>query len=157
METWDHHIQTMAVAYQQICQGEAPWIALGNFMNAWFGYAKDRRPQLVADPISLPTSPTPDMFRWAVFCAASVEWLCARYGVPCPSWVHNPIYHLSDPWFDSPGAHKPEVREWLIHQTPEPFTRRNIFCGDRMFANKYELAEQHAQWRKLHAFQSPAH
>ena len=79
----------------------------------------------------------------AAFCAASVEWLCQRYNVPCPSWVDNPTYKLAEPWFDSPGAHKPEVRTRLIQKTPEPFTRRNIFCGDRMFANKYELAEQH--------------
>ena len=136
------HLQTMAIAYQEICQGETPWVALGNFMNAWFGYATDQRIQLVSDPISLPESLSTHTQRWAAFCAASVEWLCERYNVPCPSWVHNPIFHLAEPWFDSPGAHKPEVRTRLIQKTPEPFTRRNIFCGDRMFANKYELVEQ---------------
>ncbi len=136
------HLQTMAVTYQEICQGETSWVALGNFMNDWFDYAKDKRVQLVCDPISLPESLNIHTQRWAAFCAASVEWLCERYNVPCPSWVHNPIFHLAEPWFDSPGAHKPEVRKWLIEETPEPFTRRNIFCGDRMFANKYELVEQ---------------
>ena len=148
MEVWDHHIQTMAIAYQQICRGEAPWIALGNFMNAWFGYAKDKRPQLVSDPLSLPESLNTHTLRWAVFCAASVEWLCAKYDIPCPSWVHNPIFPLPEPWFDSLGADKPELRARLIQTTPEPFTRRNIFCGDRVFANKYELAEQ---WRQRSA------
>src|ERR1700730_10398004 len=137
------HLQTMAIAYQEICQGETPWVALGNFINAWFGYATDKRTQLVSDSISLPESLTTHTQRWAAFCAASVEWLCERYNVPCPSWVYNPIFHLLEPWFDSPGAHKPEVRARLIQKTPEPFTSRNIFCGDRMFANKYELAEQH--------------
>ncbi len=136
------HLQTMAVTYQEICQGETPWVALGNFMNDWFDYAKDKRVQLVSDPISLPELLNTHTQRWAAFCAASVEWLCERYNVPCPSWVHNPIFHLPEPWFDSPGAHKPEVRTRLIQKTPEPFTRRNIFCGDRMFANKYELVEQ---------------
>ena len=37
---------TMALTYQAICQGERPWIALGNFMNEWFDYAIDRRPTL---------------------------------------------------------------------------------------------------------------
>ncbi|HEX3640810.1 MAG TPA: hypothetical protein VHV10_05930, partial [Ktedonobacteraceae bacterium] len=74
----------------------------------------------------------------------SVEYLCERYGVPCPSWVHNSAYRLPEPWFDAPMAHKPEVRERLIQQTPEPFTRRNIYCGNRMFNNKWELAEQYA-------------
>jgi hypothetical protein len=136
------HLQTMAIAYQEICQGETPWVALGNFMNAWFGYATDKRTQLVSDPISLPESLNTDTQRWAAFCAASVEWLSERYGIPCPTWVQNPCYNLAEPWFYSPGTHKPEVRIRLIKETPEPFTRRNIFCGNRMFANKYELVEQ---------------
>jgi hypothetical protein len=59
-------------------------------------------------------------------------------------WVFDPLYtELPQPWFDAPMAQKPEVRAFLVEQTPEPFTRRNIYCGNRMFANKYELAEQH--------------
>lgn len=139
MKTCDQ-LQTMAIAYQEICQGEDPWIALGNFMNNWFDYAKDRREQLVADPIFLEDAPSTDTYRWAAFCAASVEWLCQRYAVPCPEWVHDPNYSLSDPWFYYPQE---RVREWLIQQTPEPFMRRNIFCGNRMFENKYELAERY--------------
>lgn len=137
------HLQTMALTYQEIWQGERPWVALGNFMNDWFDYAKDKRAELVSDPISLPESLNTYTRRWAAFCAASVEWLCEKYHVPCPSWVNDPNYKLRRPWFDSPGANKPEVRKWLIEETPEPFTRRNIFCGDHVFANKYELAEQH--------------
>ncbi len=139
-------LQTMMLTFQEICQGESPWIALGNFMNDWFAYAKDRRAQLVADSIALPAVPSSEIIRWAAFCAASVEWLCECYGVPCPSWVDNPQYVLPEPWFDSPGAQKPHVRERLIQQTPEPFTRRNLYCGNRMFENKYEFAE-HARRR----------
>ncbi len=147
-------LQTIALTYQQICQGEQPWVALGNFMNDWFDYAKERRSELVAVPISLPETLSHETFRWAVFCIASVEYLCDRYEILCPSWVHNPIYCLPEPWFDAPMAHKPQVREYLIQQTPEPFTRRNIYCGNRMFDNKYELAEQ---YRRLIATQpSPA-
>lgn len=58
-------------------------------MNDWFDYAKDRRTQLVADPISHPESPNDEALRWATFCTASVEWLCERYGVPCSPWVHT--------------------------------------------------------------------
>lgn len=148
MKTIDQ-LQTIATTYQEICQGERPWVALGNFMNDWFDYAKDRRSELVADPLS-PLEPLDgDMLRWATFCAASVEWLCERHGVACPSWVYNPIYHLPEPWFDAPYPNKPEVRAWLIQTTPEPFTKRNIFCGNRMFANKYELAEQHRRRTSL--------
>lgn len=136
------HLQTIAVTYQEICRGEAPWVALGNFLNDWFDYAKDKRAQLVTEPVVLPPTPSVENKRWAAFCAASVEWLCSRYGVSCPSWTQNPAYTLPDPWFDSPGAHKPQVRARLIEQTPEPFKTRNIYCGNRMFLNKYELAGQ---------------
>jgi hypothetical protein len=27
------HLRTMAATFQDICQGEQPWIALGDFMN----------------------------------------------------------------------------------------------------------------------------
>lgn len=144
-------LQTMALTYHEICQGEQPWVALGNFMNDWFDYAKDQRAELVATPISLPEPLNQETFRWAVFCTASVEYLCECYGVPCPFWVHNPAYCLPEPWFDAPMAYKPQVREYLVQQTPEPFTRRNIYCGNRMFANKYEFAEQ---YRRLVATQS---
>ncbi len=32
---------------------------------------------------------------------------------------------------------------WLLHQTPGPFVKRNIYCGDRVFANKWEVVEQY--------------
>lgn len=138
-----NQLQTIAQTYQEICRGEEPWIALGNFMNDWFDYAKDRREQLVAEPALLPTTSDNETQRWATFCAASVEWLCQRYHVPCPSWVYHPVYNLSEPWYDSPAADEPEIREWLIQHTPEPFIRRNIYCGNRMFDNKYEFVERY--------------
>lgn len=138
------HLQTMAFTYQEICQGEQPWVALGNFMNDWFDYKKERRSELVAMPLTLSEPLTDELFRWAVFCTASVEYLCKRYEVSCPSWVRNSTYCLSEPWFDAPMAHKPEVRGHLIQQTPEPFTRRNIYCGNRMFNNKWEVTAQYA-------------
>ena len=137
------HLQTMALTYQEIVQGEEPWIALGNFMNDWFAYAKDKRTQLVAEPVILPKEASTDNIYWATFCIAAVEWFCNRYGVSCPSWVHSTSFCLLEPHFDFPCEYKPEVRARLIQETPEPFSRRNIYCGDRMFANKYELAEQH--------------
>jgi hypothetical protein len=136
-----NRLQTMAAAYKQICQGERPWTALGNFMNDWFGGAKDQRASLVIDPLPEPENLTLDARRWAAFIAASVEWLCQKYGVPCPAWVCNPEYILPEEWWWSPGAHKPQVRTRLIEETPEPFTRRNIYCGNRMYNNKYETDE----------------
>lgn len=138
------HLQTITLTYQEICQGEQPWIALGNFMNDWFDYARDRRVELITAPLSVPEHPSEEMLRWAIFCAASVEYLCDRSDIPCPSWINDLRYvTLPEPWFDAPMAHKPSVRAFLLEQTPEPFARRNIYCGNRVFANKYEFAEQH--------------
>src|SRR5690242_8483325 len=69
-------IDTMAYAYQRICQGEDPWTALGDFSNAWYGYAKHIRTDLVKDPLIKPEQETEDTRRWGAFCAASVEYLC---------------------------------------------------------------------------------
>lgn len=134
-------IQTMAVAYAKICQGERPWTALGNFMNDWFGCAKDRREQLVSDPLLAPEEWTQETHRWAAFIAASVEWLCQKYDVPCPSWVYDPTYTLPETWWYADGVSKPHVRASLVKETPEPFARRNIYCGNRMYNNKYEVED----------------
>ena len=138
-------LQTISISYKEICEGEDPWIPLGNFMNDFFGNFPDRREDLVKDPIQLQEDAPLELQRWAVFCAAAVEYLCLEYGVPCPDWVHDAVYTLPDPWFYSLGAHKTSVRERLMRQTPEPFTRSNIYCGNRMFVNKYELAASRQQ------------
>lgn len=137
-----HELYTMQMTYEAITRGERPWTVLGDFMNYWFGYATDRREELVKDPIEEPADVISDLHQWAVFCAASVEYLCEQYNIPCPDWVHQPVYMtLPDPWFQGLGAQKPHVQLRLRQQTPETFSRRNIYCGNRIFANKYEMAE----------------
>jgi hypothetical protein len=133
-------LQTMKETYQEIARGERPWNALGDFTNYFFCYASDRREDLIKDPIEEPAEMTPELHQWAVFCAASVEYLCQKYNLSCPDWVKKPTYILLEPWFKGLGAQKLHVQERLKQETPEPFTKRNIFCGDRIFANKYELA-----------------
>ena len=133
-------LQTIEVSFREICEGEDPWVPLGNFLNDFFGNYPERREGLVSDPLQKPENLTPDGTRWAGFCAATVEHLCQKYGIPCPAWVNDPAYMLAEPWYYSLGAHKPSVRARLERETPEPFTRRNIYCGNRMFVNKYELA-----------------
>ncbi len=51
-------IDTMAYAYQRICQGEDPWTALGDFSNAWYRYGKHIRPELIKDPLARPERET---------------------------------------------------------------------------------------------------
>ena len=77
-----------------------------------------------------------------VYSAASVEFLCARYDVPCPEWVYNPLFVLAEPWYDSPGAERGEVRAQLRKSTPEPFRKRNIYCDSNMYEHKSEAVEK---------------
>ena len=74
--TTDRTLQTIAKAYRQMCEGEEPWIALGNFRNAWYGHAKDRRVELVSEPLGKPAQDTEFANRWGAFlcrhCRVSV-------------------------------------------------------------------------------------
>lgn len=134
-------IQTMAQAYRDICTGEDPWTALGNFTNAWYGYATHIRTALVCDPIVKPERETEYTHRWGAFCAASVEFLCEHYAVPCPEWVRNPYYILKTPWWKTLHPDNPSEREAVQRTAPAPFARRNIYCTNRLFQNKYEMCE----------------
>ncbi len=134
-------IDTMAYAYRRICQGEDPWTALGDFSNAWYGYGKHLRAELVKEPLDKPIEETDWTRQWGAFCAASVEYLCMLYQQPCPEWVHDTSYILATPWWESRRADDLSVRVYLQKTTPLPFARRNIFCGNRLYQNKYEMYE----------------
>jgi hypothetical protein len=124
--------RTMQQTFEEICTGQDPWIPLGKFMNHWYGDHPDERGRLIIDP--LPEIYPPIYHRWAVFCAASVEWFARTYDVPCPEWVHHPRYALAEPWIFHEGR-----RETLLQTTPQEFARRNIYCGADIYANKWEF------------------
>jgi hypothetical protein len=132
-------LQTMRMTGQEIFRGERPWTALGDFLNYWHSYAVERRAELVEEPVEEPENVTPEMHQWAVFCAASVEYLCFTYGIPCPDWV-DAYTALPDPCYTGLGSSRPQVQERLRREAPEAFARRNIYCSPHAFANKYELA-----------------
>ena len=131
-------LQTFRRSYAQILSGEDPWIPLGNFMHQFFGYYKHLRPELMSEPIEVPENLSPEQFQWAVFCAASVEYLCKKYDILCPQWILDPLFSLEYPWYYALGAELPQVQEKLRQTTPEEFAKRNIFCGNRTYRNKYE-------------------
>lgn len=131
-------LQTFKRSFEEICQGESPWIPLGKFMHQFFGTYKHLRLELVSESIEVPQDCSPEQFQWAVFCAASVEYLCEKYTLPCPKWALTPRYSLEKSWYHDLSADLPEVQEELRQTTPEAFSKRNIFCGDRVFNNKYE-------------------
>jgi hypothetical protein len=106
---------------------------------------------LISDPIvwhkAIPTKDAPadeqECYRWAVFCAASAQYLARYAQVPCPLWVHDPVYaRLTDPWYFAPmAARKAQVRERVERTTPVEFASRNIYCGGNVFVDKYTKAQ----------------
>src|SRR5260370_15840546 len=109
-------LQTMRLSFEEICQGEDPWIPLGNFMHSWYGGHPEHRTKMVVDPLPDPTTYPPEMHTWAAFCTASTEWFCTTYEIACPDWVHNPLYILSEPWFTEANE---KMNRWLLKSTPE--------------------------------------
>lgn len=132
--------QTMKSAFADICAGETPWVALGNFSNDFFGDAA-RRSALIQEPIELPDGAVEEIYRWAVFCAASVSYLCHKYDLACPSWVDR-YPPLEQAWFHSHAEANPVRRERYLRTTPEEFVSRNIYCGDRVWLDKHAEAEK---------------
>lgn len=147
-----------------------PLVALNEFFHEWWDYSRTERAQLIAEEVLpggpsmlLDTSPSdlslPERgrrWRWAVFCAAVADYLCEHDGLVPPAWVTDPRYTLAEPWYafhdrserDHPNATSEgaplttEAKTHLEQTTPTPLRRRNILCGDRIFANKYAFAKK---------------
>jgi hypothetical protein len=132
--TFPYFGHSVADAAREIYQGEDPWVAIGCFLNDWWSSEEDKQASLISDP--LPPSITLEGKRWAAFCAATVEELCQRASLISPAWTNKQEYFLVEPWFYYPQLSQ---REWLLSTTPESYKRRNIFVGDNVLDNKYEL------------------
>ncbi len=105
------HLQTMRIAFEQICAGEREWTALGNFMNYWYAYAKDRREELVADPLPAYDEQSLYQHRWAVFCA---DWV---KGPPQGQWTYNDYAALPD------DGKRYEIVTWTTACSPGQYPR----------------------------------
>ena len=132
-------LRTMQWVYQMICLGEDPWTALSGFTHDFFRWRLvPSRQKLLDNPIDVPGQPTPEQIQWAAFCAAAVEYLAPRYDLVCPEWAQDPCYILPEPWYPSEEEHwDSSVREHYEASTPRAFRQRNVFCGLRVFMNKY--------------------
>jgi hypothetical protein len=155
MSTTATRMQTMARSYQEILQGQGgtPWVPLGNFMLDFFRNfpAPEQRAALLAEPLEggVGAAGSVDAHKWAVFCAASVEYLAHEYGLECPAWVNDPAYQpLPEPWYFSPMSYvKEHVRLMEEQETPQQFARRNIYCGE-VYVDKYTKAQKYRQLRR---------
>lgn len=119
---------SISESFLGICNGQTPWVAIGNFLNDWWFFAIEHRSEMVEQPLSPAT--TLETQQWATFCAAMIEYLCQQEGLPFPEWTKQECYFLSNPWFLYERQSK---RAWLMATTPAPFKMRNIYGGDRMF------------------------
>jgi hypothetical protein len=135
--------QPIKQAYEDIRNGDDPWVAVGNFSHDWFGNFTDQRTELVQEPVELLEESTKELRQWAAFCAASVEYLCEQAHMPVPAWVHDAKYVLSEEeaFYTHPLSSKQRIRERLQNEAPEPFKRHNVFCSERVYANKYEAVQ----------------
>src|SRR6266702_4639249 len=84
-------IDTMAYAYQRICQGEDPWTALGDFSNAWYGYAKHIRPDLIKDPLTRPERETERTRHWGLSALLLSSICVSSFSNPARSGRTIPI------------------------------------------------------------------
>lgn len=154
------HMHTLATIFAQIQGHQAgyPWVPLGNFIMDFFRNYPEHQQELIADPIQehpqVPESKVSDeakeAHQWAVFCAASAEYLAHRYSLDCPAWVHDPAYtFLPESWYFAPMAYKKaSVKERAERTTPEEFARRNIYCGDKVYVDKYAEAQRFVTLRQ---------
>ncbi len=110
-------------------------------MHQFFGAYKVFRAELVCDPIEVPDQVSADLFQWAVFYAASVEYLCHIYELECPMWAIEERYHLSEPWYYHLARDLDEVQQELRETTPQEFARRNVYCGENPYRNKYKRSK----------------
>lgn len=135
-----------------------PWVPLGNFQMDFFRNWSDQRMELLRDPIQeQPYIPKPDATKeiqhhqWAVFCAASAEYLAHMYELEVPVWAQNPAYcSLDEAWYFAPMAYEIEsVRDQIIATTPIEFAQKNIFCGPKVYVDKYAEAQKFRERKRL--------
>lgn len=135
--------QTLAMTYDKLAlENEGFRAAGGNFANTFFLYYPGERQQLQDPPIRMPENPTREQHGWAAFCAGAAEYLAERYELYLPFWVHDPIYVLPEPWYHPACEAFPGLRARFEAETPEPFRRRNVFCGDRVFSNPHRSSRE---------------
>jgi hypothetical protein len=136
-------IQTLAQTYEKLSGGEDFRESIGEFMNAFFLHAVKQRQQLLDDAPCFQEEALTDQQRsWLAFVAGSAEYLARRYKLRCPEWAMNQAHCLPEPWFPPACEVFPGLKEEFLESTPEPFRKRNVFCGDHIFSNPHRSSRE---------------
>src|SRR5258708_26649394 len=128
-------LATFRRCYSAILAGEAPWLGLGNMMHQWFGRYDAYRAELVREAIDVSENATPEQWRWAVWMAASVEYLCKRAGLDVPAWALEDRFRLEEAWYYA-EVEGPEEEAELREETPVGLALRGIYCEASPYRDK---------------------
>lgn len=122
--------RTMAeVAARRAARPDIPlWKPMCEFLDEFYEEQSDRLVMLVGEPVA------PIAREEAAYFAASTEYLCGVYELPCPAWVMKPVYILDAPFW--PHDCLDGMKALLVTESPEPFRRRNIYTERRPLRRK---------------------
>lgn len=72
-----------------------------------------------------------------VFLAGAAETIALEEGIEPPAWIEKPERFLPEPLI---AGGSPESQACAIEATPEPFRRRNFFCGTpTLWTNRWNM------------------
>ena len=113
--------ETIVEVARRRAEEEQPfWKPLCEFLDQFYEDRPDRSEMIAEEPSAAISKIE------AASLAASVEYLCEVYELPCPVWVHKPCYVLDAPWYVWEPSNA-ALRAMFDVESPGPFRRRNIF------------------------------
>lgn len=142
-------IQTLAQTYEKLSTGEDFRVGIGEFMNSFFLYYVKGRQDLLDDIPQVGDNITDEQRPWLAFVAGAAEYLAERYKLICPEWAKNPDYALKEQWYTPACEVFPGLKAQFQETSPEPFRKRNVFCGDHIFSNTHRSSREPGSFQDM--------